>query len=101
MSPSAELGETHGFFQAAHGSAPSLAGRDVANPYGTILAAAMMLRWLGERHDDQVLAQGATSIERAVETSLSTPAGHTRDLRGEAGTRAVTRMVCEALRTGR
>ena len=37
MSPSSELGDDHGFFQAAHGSAPTIAGKNVANPYGTIL----------------------------------------------------------------
>lgn len=97
MSPSAELSETRGFFQAAHGSAPSLAGRDVANPYGTILSAAMMLRWLGEKHADAVLAAGASSIERAVKASLAQPAGRTRDLGGQAGTKAATARVVEAL----
>ena len=52
MSPSAEIGESHGFFQASHGSAPTIVGKDLANPHGTILSAALMLRWLGERHGD-------------------------------------------------
>lgn len=97
MSPSAELSESRGLFQAAHGSAPSLAGRDLANPYGTILSSAMMLRWLGERHGDDTLARGAASIERAVDAALATPAGRTRDLGGHASTRAATRLVREAL----
>ena len=47
MAPSAELGLDHGLFQGAHGSAPDIAGQDVASPLATILSAALMLRWLG------------------------------------------------------
>jgi len=69
--PSASLGTTltphgrHGLYEPIHGSAPDIAGRDVANPLGTILSAAMMLRWsLG-----QDAAAGA--IEAAVRGALS------------------------------
>ena len=98
MSPSAELGERHGFFQASHGSAPTIAGRNLANPHGTILSAAFMLRWLAERHGDAVLGDAALRIERAVAHVLANGSGVTRDIGGSAGTSEATAAVCAAVR---
>jgi 3-isopropylmalate dehydrogenase len=97
MSPSAELGETHGFFQAAHGSAPDIAGQNAANPIGTILSGALMLRWLGDRHRDPDATRAAERIDRAVETVLTSGETLTRDLGGRATTAEVTAAVCRAL----
>ncbi|MEM9410088.1 MAG: isocitrate/isopropylmalate family dehydrogenase, partial [Planctomycetota bacterium] len=47
MAPSAELGQNHALFQPSHGSAPTIAGQNIANPIAMILSAVMMLRWLG------------------------------------------------------
>jgi hypothetical protein len=52
IAASAELGEHHGLFQGAHGSAPDIAGQDLASPVATILSGALMLRWLADRHGD-------------------------------------------------
>jgi len=64
--PSASLGEgTNGLYEPIHGSAPDIAGRGIANPYGTILSAAMMLRYsLGLEFE-------ATAVESAVEDAVS------------------------------
>jgi 3-isopropylmalate dehydrogenase len=64
--PSASLGEgSNGLYEPIHGSAPDIAGRGIANPYGTILSAALLLRYsLG-------LEKEAASVERAVEDALS------------------------------
>jgi 3-isopropylmalate dehydrogenase len=97
MSPSSELGDSHGFFQAAHGSAPTIAGQNIANPYGTILSAASMLQWLGERHADERLLSAANQIESSVDASMATSNGLTRDLGGTATTTDVTRMVIDQL----
>lgn len=97
MSPSSELGDNNGFFQAAHGSAPTIAGQDIANPYGTILSAASMLQWLGERHGDASLLDAAAQIERSVEAAILAPGGLTRDLGGHGKTSAVTRLVADGL----
>jgi 3-isopropylmalate dehydrogenase len=101
MSPSAELGERNGFFQASHGSAPTIAGQNLANPHGTILSAALMLRWLGDRHADSVLAAAASRIERSVADVLANGAGRTRDIGGTAGTAEATALVCRAVRSER
>jgi 3-isopropylmalate dehydrogenase len=89
MAPSAELGDGIGFFQASHGSAPDIAGKGVANPYGTVLAAALMLRRLDERHGDARLGRAADRIEAAVEAALADPALRSRDIGGEATTQAI------------
>ena len=77
--PSASLGTRttvhgrHGLYEPIHGSAPDIAGQDLANPLGTILSAAMMLRWsLGQ-------PEAAAAIEMAVGDALA--AGYrTKDL---------------------
>jgi len=73
--PSASLGETTvGLYEPIHGSAPDIAGRGIANPYGTILSAAMLLRHsLG-------LESEARAVEAAVEASLAAGV-RTADLR--------------------
>ena len=82
--PSASLGATAvGMYEAIHGSAPSLAGLDVANPVGTILSAAMMLRLSFD------LADEADAVETAVARTLDAGLG-TRDIGGTLGTRALT-----------
>jgi 3-isopropylmalate dehydrogenase len=64
--PSASLGDgTVGLYEPIHGSAPDIAGRGIANPYGTILSAAMLLR-----HSLGLEAE-ARAVERAVTDALS------------------------------
>jgi 3-isopropylmalate dehydrogenase len=98
MLPSASLGERrteHGIFglyEPIHGSAPDIVGRDLANPIGTILSAAMLVRWSLGR--DEV----AASIEAAVARALD--AGYrTGDLLapGDATERVGTRAMTEAI----
>lgn len=92
MAPSAEVGLTRGLFQAAHGSAPDIAGKGVANPYGTVLSAASMLDWLGGRHDDARLTEAARRIRDAVDGAIAN-AILPRDLGGTCGTIAATEML--------
>lgn len=96
LAPSADVGADHAVFQPSHGSAPDLAGKDVANPIAMILSAAMMLNWLAERNDDASALAAAQSIHSAVATVLK--AGlHTRDLGGAAGTQEVGAAVAAAI----
>jgi 3-isopropylmalate dehydrogenase len=97
MSPSAELGDDNGFFQAAHGSAPDIAGQNVANPIGTILAGAMMLKWLGERKGDAALVEASGRIDRAVDTVMRDGSVLPRDVGGKSSTTEITDAVCRAL----
>jgi 3-isopropylmalate dehydrogenase len=86
LGPSAEIGEAHGLFQPSHGSAPTIAGKNIANPIATILSAAMMLDWLGDRHQDHVCLEAASKIESAVAKLLKAGTTLTRDLGGQAST---------------
>ncbi len=89
MAPSADLGEKHGVFQPAHGTAPALAGKGIANPIATILSVALMLEWFG--HPETV--RGANLIERAVERVLADPAHRTADLGGNVSTAQMGDLV--------
>ena len=55
MAPSGDIGLEHAMFQPAHGSAPTIAGKNIANPVATILSGAMMLDWLGQKHEDEAM----------------------------------------------
>jgi 3-isopropylmalate dehydrogenase len=76
-------------FEPIHGSAPKYAGKDVANPIGALLTAAMMLEYLG--HADE-----ANAIENAVVAAIDARET-TRDLGGELGTRAAGEAVLRRL----
>lgn len=97
LAPSAEIGDKHALFQPSHGSAPQLAGKNVANPLATILSAGMMLDWLAERHHDRAAGEAAQRIEQAVRHVLAVGKTLTFDLGGTAGTKDVTRAVIAAL----
>jgi 3-isopropylmalate dehydrogenase len=70
MAPCAELGERHGLFQPAHGSAPDIAGSNQANPTAMLLSAGLMLDWLGERHGVGACVEAADTLERAIEAGF-------------------------------
>lgn len=97
MAPSEEVGDGIGFFQASHGSAPDIAGKGLANPYGTILASILMLRRLDQRHRDSRLKLGADRIEAAVCAGLEDPALRTRDIGGVAPTNQVVDALLKRL----
>ena len=84
--------------QAQHGSAPDIAGKNIANPTSLILSAAMLFDWLGRRRHDPALTHAAALIEASVESVLSEPAFRTRDIGGNLGTDAFTAKVTKAMR---
>jgi 3-isopropylmalate dehydrogenase len=84
--------------QAQHGSAPDIAGQGIANPTSLILSAAMLLHWLGARHEEAGWTEAGRRIEAAVDRVLADPAKRTRDLGGTQGCDAFTDAVIDALR---
>ena len=94
---SLNAGADHAVAQAQHGSAPDLAGKDLANPASLIGSAAMLLAWLGERRNDARLVGAANAIEAALERTIATPAWRTRDLGGPLGTKAFGERVATML----
>lgn len=97
LGPSAEIGEEHGLFQPSHGTAPQLAGKNVANPLATILSAAMMLDWIGDKHNDYVCLESAVALENAVAKILADGEVLTPDLGGNASTTEIAQAVSNAL----
>jgi 3-isopropylmalate dehydrogenase len=92
MLPSASLGDGSGpgLYEPIHGSAPDIAGRGIANPLGTILSAALMLRHSFD------LEREARAIENAVDQAISAGA-RTRDLGGHLSTPQMTDAVLTQL----
>ena len=78
-------------FEPVHGSAPDIAGQDIANPIGQIWAGAMMLEHLGE-------VEAAQAVVKAIEHVLTDEGSRTRDLGGRASTEACGKAVAAALR---
>src|SRR6202047_631015 len=88
--PSANLGDQCAIFEAVHGSAPDIAGQDIANPTAVLRSALLMLRHLGE-HD------AATQIRNALENVYRHKDKLTRDIGGKAGTSQFADAVIEAM----
>ena len=98
LAASINAGDDHCMAQAQHGSAPDIAGKDLANPSSLILSAAMLLGWLGRRHDQSRYAAAETTIDTIVNAMIEDPATRTRDLGGPLGTRAFTDAICARIR---
>jgi isocitrate/isopropylmalate dehydrogenase len=93
LAASLNAGETAAMAQAQHGSAPDIAGRDIANPASLIGSAAMLLDWMGRTQDQPAFITAAAAIETAMEHTLRDPDKRTRDLGGSTGTHAFTGHV--------
>lgn len=99
LGASLNLGKDYAVAQAQHGSAPSIAGKDMANPYALIASAAMMLDWLGIRRERADLLQAGKHIRLALDRAIDDPQTRTPDLGGTLGTRAFTQAVIENVRS--
>jgi len=90
--PGANFGDHCAIFEAVHGSAPDIAGKNLANPTAVIRSALLMLRHLGE-------PEAAWRIRTALEKVYRTPEKLTRDVGGKAGTSEFADAVIEAMET--
>ena len=97
LAASLNAGRDHAVAQAQHGSAPDIAGRDLANPASLIGSAAMLFTWLGERRGDQRLIHASELIEDALDQVIARPEWRTADLGGPLGTRAFAEHVAAAV----
>ena len=91
--PGANIGERAAVFEAVHGSAPDIAGRNLANPLALVRSASMMLRYLGD-------AATADRVDRAIERTISTDRKLTRDLGGTCTTTEFTEALVAAMEAG-
>jgi 3-isopropylmalate dehydrogenase len=97
MAPSADIGDRHALFQPAHGTAPDIAGRGIANPSAMLLSAAMMLDWLADQHGDSALSDGARAIEAGLQDAFRSGGVKPYDFRGTSNTADIARAVIERL----
>jgi 3-isopropylmalate dehydrogenase len=93
---SLNAGATHAMGQAAHGSAPDIAGQDIANPFSQVVSASMLLAWLARRAQDERYLKGAQAIEQAMQWCIDQQQV-TRDIGGTLGTRATGAALIKAL----
>jgi 3-isopropylmalate dehydrogenase len=98
MAPSGDIGDRHAVFQPAHGTAPDIAGKGIANPIAAILSAGMMLAWLGVKHNQPALRRAAvlveTSVERVMADGTTLPVDQGGSARtGEVGDAIVRRLT--------
>lgn len=94
--PSAAIGDEHAIFLPAHGSAPDIAGRNVANPVAQILSSGLMLDWLADQHGEPRLAHVARVLEHAVDKALTNVCP--MEFGGNDGTAAITKAIITQIR---
>jgi 3-isopropylmalate dehydrogenase len=93
---SLNAGRDHAMGQAAHGSAPDIAGQDIANPFSLILSASQLLGWHGQRKGLRAFLDASRSIDAAVAAAIA--AGDaTRDVGGKLGTAATGKAFVRRL----
>jgi 3-isopropylmalate dehydrogenase len=97
LAASLNAGAEHGMAQAAHGSAPDIAGKNTANPLSLILSGAMLLAWYGRRNKANSFEVAAAAIEKAVEAVIAAKQS-TADIGGRLGTRETGEAVAARLR---
>lgn len=90
LMPSSNLGDTYAMFEAAHGSAPDIAGKGLANPTALLWSACMMLEYMGKM-------ECAARIRNAVDLVLAEGKAITADIGGSAGTKDYMNAVIEKL----
>ncbi len=98
MAACAEIGDNHGLFQAAHGSAPDIMGQDKANPLAAILSGALMLDYLADKLAAPQMADAALSIEEAISQGFAENRLRPMEFGGDMGTNAITEEVITLLK---
>ncbi|MBB3979622.1 3-isopropylmalate dehydrogenase [Rhizobium azooxidifex] len=90
---SINAGAHYAMAQASHGSAPDIAGKDIANPISLILSTAQLLAWYGHRKNEQAYVDASSAIEKAVSEAVRRGEA-TQDIGGKLGTAAAGEAVC-------
>jgi 3-isopropylmalate dehydrogenase len=97
LAPGLCIGERQAMAQATHGSAPDIAGRNIANPYAMIMSGQMLLEWLGRTRNEPKAAQAARRIDAAVEKVVAEAKSLTADLGGTASTTQMGDAIAAAV----
>ena len=97
LAPGLVVGERQAMAQATHGSAPDIAGRNIANPYAMIMSGRMLFEWLGRKRGEPKAIAAAQRIEAAVDKVIAEAQHLTGDLGGKAGTTQMGDAIAAAI----
>jgi 3-isopropylmalate dehydrogenase len=97
LAPGLSAGPHKAMAQATHGSAPDIAGRNIANPCAMIVSGQMLLEWLGRKHGEAAATDAARYIAAAVEKVMTERGSLTPDLGGTASTTEMGDAIVAAL----
>lgn len=97
LAPGLCIGDRQAMAQATHGSAPDIAGRNIANPYAMIMSGQMLLGWLGRKHGSSRAVEAAELIDGAVSQVIADERALTPDLGGKASTTQMGDAIAAAI----
>src|SRR5918912_1570701 len=97
LAPGLCVGHTQAMAQVTHGSAPDIAGRNIANPYAMIMSGQMLFEWLGRKRGERRASQAANLIAASVDKVIAEARHLTRDLGGHASTTEMGEAIIRAM----
>ena len=98
MASCGEIGDNHGLFQPAHGSAPDIMGKNKANPLATILSGSMMLEYLADKKDCPQANEAALIIENAIEEGFNKNLLRPFEFGGDMSTTEITSQILDLIK---
>lgn len=96
LAASVNAGSKHAMAQAAHGSAPDIAGKNLANPYSLILSSALLLDWYAQHSGNQEYTTAANAIREAIGAAILSKEV-TKDIEGNLGTKEAGDVLVKKL----
>jgi 3-isopropylmalate dehydrogenase len=97
MAPGLCVGPKYAMAQATHGSAPDIAGKNIANPYAMMMSGKMLLEWLALKNNDTQLYNATKLLEKAIKKAIAEKAV-TKDIGGTLTTTEMTQKICTFLK---
>ena len=97
LAPGLCIGEQQAMSQATHGSAPDIAGRNIANPYAMIMSGKQLFEWLGRERGEPRASDAAALIDDAMAKVIAEAKSITRDIGGEASTQEMGDAIAKAV----
>lgn len=97
LAPGLVIGDRYAMAQATHGSAPDIAGKNVANPYAMIMSGKLLYEWLGRKHNEPRAKKAAQLMDDAMERVIAEAKSLTGDLGGKASTSDMGSAVATAI----
>ncbi len=97
LAPGLCVGERQAMAQATHGSAPDIAGQNIANPYAMITSGQMLMAWLGRKHNEPKAVTAAGLMKKAIDKVVTEGKTLTGDLGGTASTREMGDAIAAAV----